>query len=80
MNDIPDYVVLRPAPDAPEGFMPEKYNGLWLNRNEMEPAYRKRHVDSAKEHGLISTATATPTGRFETRPDGAVAEVWEFRP
>lgn len=67
--DEPDYVVLRIAPDLPRGFIPARFDGLWLSR----PAHHARLTR------LVDGAVAVPTGRFEVRDDGAVAEVYEFR-
>lgn len=72
-----DYVVLRRHPDLPEQFrLPAGFEGRWLDRSQV-PLRRPR-----PPHGVdLREAVAVPTGRFEVRDyDGAVAEVWEFRP
>lgn len=70
----PDYVVIRPAPDLPPGFVPPHWDGRWLDRADMP-------FGPPPADGTWSTATAVPTGRFEVRDsDGAVAEVYEVRP
>lgn len=66
----PDYVVLRPAPDLPAGFLPEYWDGLWIDYSVLLPNL----------HVQIDGAVAVPSGRFEQRDDGAVAEVYEVRP
>lgn len=74
--DHPDYIVIRPAADLPAGFLPARWDGLWLNRSGLGPPpldpFDARHFES----GVV----AVPTGRVESREDGVVAEVWEVRP
>lgn len=65
------YIVIRPAPGAPVGFVPDRLNGLWLDLNE---------VDRSHNAIGLETVAAVPTGRFEVQADGAVAEVWEIGP
>lgn len=67
----PDYVVIRPAPDLPPEFLPGYLNGRWYDRAELPWG--------GSSCGWID-AVAVPTGRFEVRDDGAVAEVFEVRP
>jgi hypothetical protein len=69
----PDLIVLRAYPGAPPGFMPPGYEGRWFDRASM-PVHRVAAV------AATGTAAARPTGRFEVRDDGAVAEVWEVHP
>ena len=67
------YVVFRPRPELPEGFMPEHWDGRWMDVLDVDPF----GVKSFKlgEHGR-----ARPTGRFEVSEDGQTrAEVWEVR-
>lgn len=64
-----NYVVIRAAGDLPEGFMPAGLEGTWLDLTTCRLDY-----------GSFAIAVAVPSGRFETRDDGAVAEVWEVRP
>lgn len=51
--------------------------GRWYNRTDIP-----RWSDSPGPiQGITySEAVAVPSGRFEVRDDGAVAEVWEMRP
>lgn len=71
MNE-PDLVVLRPSADLPEGFLPDHMNGEWLDRSLLPFGPTTMEPDK-------TGAVAVPTGRFETRDDGAVAEVYEVR-
>ncbi|PZG16486.1 hypothetical protein C1I95_17595 [Micromonospora craterilacus] len=64
--DEPDYVVVRPHPDLPAGFLPPDLDGRWFDRSALRLG--------------SGTAVAVPSGRFEVRDDGAVAEVYEVRP
>jgi len=68
----PDLIVLRHGPDVPDEYRVEHYEGRWLDR--VGGVFRIAKVD---EPGPV--AIAEPTGRFEQRADGAVAEVWEIR-
>jgi DNA-binding transcriptional regulator PaaX len=68
MTDLPDFAVIRPAPDLPAGFLPAEWDGRWVNLATM------------RQGPGLGQAVAVPVGRFETRDDGAVAEVWEVRP
>lgn len=69
----PDYIVIRGASSLPEGFLPEDMDGRWYDRSQVP-------LGPSQGGGATSKATAVPTGRFEYREDGAVAEVWEVRP
>ena len=69
MNE-PDYVVIRPAADLPEGFLPPSWDGKWFDRATLPETYAP----------ITTGGVAVPSGRFEVREDGAVAEVWEVRP
>jgi hypothetical protein len=73
IRSVTDYIVLRPADDAPEGFLPAHQNGRWLDTRNSSPESRIRSL------GLLGSE-ALPTDRVEERPDGAVAQVWEVRP
>lgn len=75
----PDYVVIRPAPGLPEGFVSPQMDGRWFNRADM-PVGPSAGTQLPK--GVFMTqAVAVPTGRFEVRDyDGAVAEVREVQP
>jgi hypothetical protein len=68
MNE-PDLIVLRAHPSA-RIHTPPEIEGRWYDRS--------RFVESWKEP-RPGTYQARPTGRFEVRDDGAVAEVWEIR-
>lgn len=68
---MPDFIVIRPAPDLPPGFLPPHLDGRWFDTTEVPLSYA--------EPGS-GCAVAVPAGRFEVREDGAVAEVWEVRP
>lgn len=76
----PDYVVVRRGPDIPdEWVLPDGLEGRWFDRATMP--VRSPSADGARRTGVsIGTAQAVPTGRFEYRDDGAVAEVWEIQP
>jgi hypothetical protein len=67
-DQLTKYVVIRPAPDLPAGFLPEHLNGRWFDLTWMRSG-----------HGL-GTGVAVATGRYESRDDGEVAEVYEVRP
>lgn len=75
----PDYIVLRPGPGLPHGFLPDDMDGRWLDRSQIPVrGTNGPHPPHIREEGL--GAVAVPTGRFEVREyDGAVAEVWEFQ-
>lgn len=72
--DGADYIVIRPAPDLPEGFLPASLDGIWYDRNTIPIRL------GAYSGPGIGEGVAVPAGRFEVRDDGAVAEVWEVRP
>jgi hypothetical protein len=69
MSNEPDYVVLRRSPDLPSTFRVPR-EGWWFDRARMIEAHPE----------WVGSAVAVPTGRFEFREDGAVAEVYEVRP
>jgi hypothetical protein len=71
MGDAPDYVVIRPHPDLPAGFLPPSLDGKWFDRSTLPFGFAS---------GTSGTAVAVPSGRFEVRDDGAVAEVYKVRP
>jgi hypothetical protein len=75
--DEPDYLVIRPAPDLPPGFLPERENGRWYDRADMPWVSGERSLELIVRYG---GGVAVATGRFEVRDDGAVAEVFEVRP
>lgn len=66
MSDA-DYVVLRHGPDVPREYWADEIEGRLYDLGEMRPGFS------------IGLAVAEPAGRFESREDGAVAEVWEIR-
>lgn len=69
----PNYVVVRPATDLPLGFLPESLDGTWFDVSQLPPGPGLTGI-------RMGSAVAVPTGRFEAREDGAVAEVYEVRP
>lgn len=74
MADLPNYIVIRPHPDLPPGYLPPHLDGRWYDRNEIPEGF------GTPSHDPTETV-AVPTGRFEVRDwDGAVAEVYEIRP
>lgn len=77
MSSEPNYVVVRPSPDLPPGFLPEHLDGKWFDISEMPFSFREPGEAAAAG---IGEAVSVPTGRFEYRDDGAVAEVYEVRP
>ncbi|MGW4422554.1 hypothetical protein [Streptosporangium sp. NPDC004631] len=72
----PDYIVIRPSADLPDGFLPDRLNGRWFDRAEMSIG----PDDDGEMVARLGGAVAVPAGRFESREDGAVAEVYEVRP
>lgn len=64
----PDYIVLRPGETFDGKDVPNGINGSWYDKSQI-PVYCDR----------IETTywVAEPTNQFETRDDGAVAEIWE---
>lgn len=69
MMQEPDYIVFRPSEEL-KGRVSKHYDGYWYDRNqipmEMQPE-RPGNWNWGKVH---------PSGKFETRDDGAVAEIW----
>lgn len=65
-----DYIVLRHGPDIPDEYRAEHLEGRW---------YDAVYVPTGPPGLSNADAVAEPTGRFEVRDDGAVAEVWEIR-
>lgn len=77
----PDYVVIRPAADLPPGFLPPELDGKWFDAATMPKRFGDPRGNYVTESGVtVGEAVAIPSGRFEVRDDGAVAEVWEVRP
>ncbi len=74
----PDWIVVRPSPDLPPGYLSPKWDGRWIDGSQLPKAPAPGQLPP----GFIETTmTLTPTGRFEMRDhDGAVAEVWEAHP
>jgi hypothetical protein len=68
-----DYIVIRAASDAPEGFLSAALDGRWLDTRNNTPQDRLRSL------GLLSNKV-TQTDRTEERGDGAVAQVYEISP
>lgn len=69
-----DLIVFRPAPGMPEGWLPEAFDGVWYERKFALPMGLWRGDFPA------TLGVASATGRFESRDDGAVAEVFEVGP
>ena len=79
MGDEANYIVLRRHPDLPEEFrLPDGYDGRWFDRRDIALRRSEQLPPHLRDSG--PGAVAVPTGRFEVRDDGAVAEVWEFQP
>lgn len=75
MTDLPDYIVIRPAPGLPAGCVPPHLDGRWLDTTRI-PVDEPLNLPPG-----TAAARAVPTGRFEVRDyDGAVAEVYEVQP
>ncbi|MDX3110144.1 hypothetical protein [Nonomuraea angiospora] len=66
----PDWIVLRPADGMPPDAMPPGIDGWWVDRRGLPVSGTIRHQSGA-------VLRFAPAGRFETRDDGAVAEVFE---
>lgn len=66
-----DHIVLRHGPDVPDEYRAEHLEGRWYDLGTVRVGLQ----------GITpnSLAVAEPTGRFEMRDDGAVAEVYEIR-
>lgn len=69
----PDWVVLRAAADLPPGALPAALDGVWIDKP-------RAMIDLDSSDTPRPFAVFLPTGRFEVRDDGAVAEVFEMRP
>jgi hypothetical protein len=65
------YIVLRPAPGLPPGWMPDHLDGMWY-----EPD--KDWWDGPST--VDGDAKGRATGRYERRDDGYLAEVYEVGP
>lgn len=63
------YAVIRFASDYPENWQPAHLDGYWFHIDDMSPVHP--FTDEP-------TATARPTGRYEAREDGEIAEIYEF--
>lgn len=71
MTDTPNFMVVRAAEDLPPGFLPAAIEGTWYDTTLLPEGVGKFEMGDG---------IAVPTGRFEIRDDGAVAEVYEVRP
>lgn len=69
----PDWIVVRPSADLPPGSIPADIDGWWVDRRGWPASGTLIH-----QSGFV--ARFEPTGRFEVREDGAVAEVYEVQP
>lgn len=64
-----DYIVIRASAQLPRDFRIGDLEGKWFNRSARPiPEW------------FVGGAVAVPTGTFEVRADGVVAEVFEIRP
>lgn len=70
--DVADYIVLR-APTVP-GFDRE---GWWMDLRDVPPKPPEATGRAVLFDPQGRAYVAAPTGTFEVREDGAVAEVWE---
>ncbi len=70
VTDSPEYAVIRVHPDMPLPW-PPNLDGWWYDMDRVPQGY------GPADGGAW---VAVPTDRFETREDGAVAQVWEIRP
>lgn len=68
--DSADHIVFRHSPLIPRDQWVTSLEGRWEDKRTM-PLH---HSDA------IPAGEAVPTGRFEFRDDGGVAEVYEIRP
>lgn len=68
----PDWIVFRPADGVPPEALPPTIDGWWVDRYNWPVSGTMIHQNGA-------VLRFAPTGRFETREDGAVAEVFEVR-
>lgn len=66
-NYEPDYIVLRPEPGLK---VSKYYDGYWYDKSQIP--VRLNTLDTLHY-------TAQPTGKFEVRDDGAIAEIWEVK-
>jgi hypothetical protein len=64
------YIVLRAAPGMPLGWMSDQFDGMWYDRDKD----RSYHPQTG------AAAVGRPTGRYERRDDGYLAEVYEVGP
>jgi hypothetical protein len=70
-----NYIVIRPAPGLPDGFMPPDLDGKWIDLDTVPVRFPRN-----PEGVTVTENVPVPTGRFEVRDhDGAVAEVYEVR-
>ena len=67
------YIVVRAAPDLPDGFIPDELEGRWYSLDTLPKGDNWTYT--------MMEAVAVPTDRFERREsDGATARVYEVRP
>lgn len=78
-TDEPDYIVYRFSPDMPEEWRPPQMDGWWVDRNTV-PEYSTLQEKRGARDPEPGECVAIATGRFETREDGRIAEVFEIRP
>lgn len=69
----PDWIVFRPAAGVPPEALPPTMDGWWVDRYGFS-------ASGTMFHSSGTILRYAPTSRFETRDDGAVAEVFEVWP
>lgn len=67
------FIVFRPAAGLPPGAVSESLDGFWMDLGRLTG-------DEAAEALVMHGVRSVPVMRFETREDGAVAQVYEATP
>ncbi len=67
--------MLRPSPDLPAGSLPEGVDGRWIDLDDVPHTFWKFWQSDGPD-SLIAVAIDE---RYETREDGAEAQVFEVR-
>lgn len=62
---LPNFIVIRGTSS--------RFDGVWMDLALIVPDINAQKADYVSESGMV---TIYPTGEFESRPDGALAEVW----
>ncbi len=75
-DKLTEYIVIRPSPGLPPGFLPKRLDGWWITRASVmaNTGPLPPHLEAAGPGGQ-----AIATGRFEVRADGALAEIYEVQ-